>query len=123
MKILSIAQDVIYGVANSKKLTPKHVGLGLVLQATSSENLVNLFHAANHTTGTDSVRRLDNLIASTILEEYVRDGYVHIPSNIMQGPFTQFSCNNTDVLETMLDGKKYISLYSDDGLAETRRWW
>lgn len=30
MKILSIAQDVVYRVANSKKLIPKHVGLGLV---------------------------------------------------------------------------------------------
>ena len=30
-KVCSIAQDIIYCASNSKKLTPKHIGLGLTL--------------------------------------------------------------------------------------------
>ena len=48
--VCSISQDIVYGVSIRRKLTPKHVGLGLALhQATRSEALVELFHAANHT--------------------------------------------------------------------------
>ena len=39
--VCSIAQDIVYGISNTWKLTPKHVGLGLALhQATRSEALV-----------------------------------------------------------------------------------
>lgn len=39
-KVCSIAQDIIFGVSNGTKLTPKHVGLGLALhQATRSKGV------------------------------------------------------------------------------------
>ena len=55
--ITSIAQDICYLVSKKKKLTPKHIGLGLTLhQATRSEKLVDLFHAAGHVIGMDTIR-------------------------------------------------------------------
>ena len=81
--VCNVAQDIIYGVSNHKKLTPKHIGLGLALhQATRSENLVQLFNAANHTTGIDTVRRFDKAIANNVLDRFVGNGYVYIPDNI-----------------------------------------
>ena len=69
--VCNVAQDIIYGVSNHKKLTPKHIGPGLALhQATRSENLVQLFNAANHTIGIDTVRRFENAIANNVLDIY-----------------------------------------------------
>ena len=43
VRICSIAQDIVYTACKSRKLTTKHVGLGLALhQATRSEKMVNL---------------------------------------------------------------------------------
>lgn len=104
--ICSIAQDIIYGVSNHKKLTPKHIGLGLALhQATRSENLVQMFNAANHTIGIKTVHRIDNAIADNVLDKFVANGYVYVPDNIDQDRLVQFSCDNIDVLEATLDGK------------------
>ena len=58
--ICSTAQDIIYLASAKKKLTPKHIGLGLTLhQATRSEKLVEMFHAAGHTIGMDTIRHID----------------------------------------------------------------
>jgi len=104
--VLSVAQDIVFGVSKGKKLTPKHVGLGLTLhQATRSESLIDLFHAANHCIPIQTVRKFDNAIANQILESYKRNGYVYIPPNIQPNVFTHFSCDNIDVLEDTLDGK------------------
>ena len=104
--VCNVAQEIIYGVSNHKKLTPKHIGLGLALhQAIRSENLVQLFNAANHTIGIDTVRRFDNAIANNVLDRFVGNGYVYIPHNIEPDRFVQFSCDNIDVLEATLDGK------------------
>ena len=105
-KVCSIAQDIIFGVSNGTKLTPKHVGLGLALhQATRSEMLVNLFHSANHTVGITTIRRIDNSIANNILERYLENGCVYIPDNVERGIFAHFSCDNIDVLESTVDGR------------------
>ena len=104
--ICSIAQDIIYGVSNHKKLTPKHIGLGLALhQATRSENLVQLFNAANHTVGIKTVHRIDNAVAKNVLDKFVENEYVYVPDNIDGERLIQFSCDNIDVLEATLDGK------------------
>ena len=106
MKVCSIAQDIIYGVSNGAKLTPKNVGLGLALhQATRSETLVNLFHSANHTVGITTIHMIDNSIANNILERYIENGCVYIPYNIERGTFVHYSCDNIDVLESTLDGR------------------
>ena len=49
-RIVSVAQDMVYGASKEKMWTPKHVGLGLTLhQVTRSKQLVQLFHKAGHT--------------------------------------------------------------------------
>ena len=66
-RILNIAQDIIFAISKGRKLTPKHVGLGMTLhQATRSEALVDLFHAAGDTVGMDTVRRMDTTIANEV---------------------------------------------------------
>ena len=41
--IYSIAQDLVYGVSGGKKMTPKHIGLGMTIhQVTRSKHLIDL---------------------------------------------------------------------------------
>lgn len=52
-KVLSVAQDLMYGVSGGKKWTPKHIGLGstevrYIRQRTRSKHLMQLFHNAGH---------------------------------------------------------------------------
>ena len=48
-RILSVAQDLVYGVSAGKLWTPKHIRLGCSLhQATRPKQLVQLFHRAGH---------------------------------------------------------------------------
>ena len=102
--VCSIAQDIVYGVSNRRKLNPKHVGLGLALhQATRSEALVELFHAANHTIGIDTVRRIDTTIAQNILDRFAKNGYVYIPEKIVNDRMLHWSCDRC--ARTTTDGK------------------
>ena len=111
-RVLSVAQDIVYGVSNGRKLTPKHVGLGLAIhQSTRSKNLINLFHAANHCIPIQTVRKFDNAIANRILDKYIRDGYIYVPPNVVQNVFTHFSCDNIDVLEATIDGKTHSTVH------------
>lgn len=64
-RIYNVGQDILFAISNGKKLTSKHVGLGLTLhQATRSEKLVDLFNSAGATIGIDTIRRLDTTIAN-----------------------------------------------------------
>jgi hypothetical protein len=107
--ILSIAQDIIYQASNHKKLTPKHVGLGLTVhQATRSKSLVELLHLAGCSVGMDTVYRLDTSIAQEVLDRYQRNGYIYIPRGIAPyspGQLVVCSFDNIDVLEETIDGK------------------
>ena len=48
-KAFSIAQNIVYGVSNGRKWSPKHIGLGCTLhQVTRYKNLVKLFHKAGY---------------------------------------------------------------------------
>ena len=63
-KVLSVAQDLVYIVSKCRKLTRKHVGLGLTLhQDTRPKDLVKLVHAAGHCISYDQVGRIDTSIA------------------------------------------------------------
>ena len=110
--ICSIAQDIVFAASKKRKLTPKHIGLGMTLhQATRSEQLINLFHAAGHTIGIDTVRCIDTTIANAVLDEYEANGYVYIPGNIVPyepGHLILSSCDNIDVLEETIDGKNTL---------------
>ena len=53
--VMSVAQDLIYGVSKGEKWTPKHIGLTSTLHhATRSKDLVNLFHQAVHCLSTSN---------------------------------------------------------------------
>lgn len=107
--ICNIAQNIIYLASGKKKLTPKHIGLGLTLhQATRSEKLVDMFHAAGHIVGMDTIRRIDTTIATNILDGYEKNGNVYIPYELAPyapGRVILASCDNIDVLEATIDGQ------------------
>ena len=111
VRICSIAQDIIYTASKSRKLTPKHVGLGLALhQATRSEKMVNIFHAAGHTFVIITLSRIDSSIANDISRKYEQNGYIYIPTGI--SPYTPgriilSSFDNIDVLEEKNKEKKH----------------
>ena len=118
--VCSIAQDIVYGVSNRRKLTPKHVGLGLALhQATRSEALVQLFHAANHTIVIDTVRRIDTTIAQNIIDRFAKNGYVYIPENIVNDRMLHCSCDIC--ARSNYRQKEHIPPHADDGVAERTR--
>ncbi len=118
--VCSIAQDIVYRVSNRRKLTQKHVGLGLALhQATRSEALVELFHAANHTIGIETVRRIDTTIAQNSLDRFANNGYVYIPENIVNYRMLHWSCYRC--ARSHYRRKEHIPLHADDGVAERTR--
>jgi len=58
--IMSIAQDIIFGLSKGRKWTPKHIGLTSTLhQKTRSKELVNLFYHAGHCLSYDSLLKID----------------------------------------------------------------
>ena len=70
--------------------------------------MVNILHAAGHTVGIDTLRRIDSSIANNILRRYEQNGYMYIPTGI--SPYTPgriilSSFDNIDVLEETVDGK------------------
>ena len=107
--ITSIAQDIFYLASRKRNLTPKHIGLGLTLhKATRSEKLVDLFHAAGHTIGMDTIRRIDTTIASDIIDRFNKNGHIYIPNELVPYSPSRIvlaSCDNIDVLEETIDGK------------------
>jgi hypothetical protein len=67
-KILSVCQDIVYGVSEGRKWTPKHIGLSCTLhQMTRSKQLVNLFHSAGHTLNYHDVLKIDTGLAEKSL--------------------------------------------------------
>ena len=110
----------VYGVSNRRKLTPKHVGLGLALhQSTRLQALVELFYAANHTIGIDTVRRIDPTIAQNILDRFVNNAYVYIPETIVNDKMLNCSCGICAI--SKYTRKEHIPLHADDGVAERTR--
>lgn len=104
--VYGIAQDIVYLVSGGKKLTPKHIGLGVTVHnVTRSKQLVDLLHESGHCISYDMVRRIDTTIVSSILDDFVTNGKVFVPANIVKGRFAHFSVDNIDVLEDTVDGK------------------
>ena len=69
-RVLSISQDIIFAVTNGRKLTPKHVGLGLTVhQATRSKSLVDLLYSAGHCISYDMVLRVDTTLVKKSLDD------------------------------------------------------
>ena len=105
-KVLSIAQDLVYGISRGKKWTPKHIGLASTLhQATRSKELVQLFHNAGHCLSYKQVLQVDTALAESSLKLLDSATGVFIPQNIVAGKFAHFTADNIDILDETLDGK------------------
>lgn len=105
-RILSVGQDLVYGVSKGKKLTPKHIGLGSTLhQATRSKQLVQLFHSAGHTVSYQSVLQIDTALAEKTLSTMDPISGAVIPPNLMSGKFVHFTADNIDINDSSLNGK------------------
>ncbi len=104
MKILSMGQDMVYGLSNGSKLTPKHIGLGCTLhQATRSKKLVQLFHKAGHTISYDQILQIDTALAQKTLESMDNESGAVVPGNIDAGEFVHFTADNIDINDGTLD--------------------
>ena len=107
--VLNIAQDTVYAASKGRKLTPKHIGLGVSIhQLTRSENLVNMVNKAGHCVGYDTVRRIDTIIANEVLDNFESGAGVFIPEGIKHtddgGEIVLSSFDNIDTIEETLDG-------------------
>ena len=105
-RVLSIGQDIMYGVCGNKNIPPKHVGLGLTLHnATRSRKLVNLFYKAGHIASYGRILSIDTGMAESTLKSIDKDTGAVVPPNLVPGRFVQFSADNTDINDSSLDGK------------------
>lgn len=112
-KLLSVAQDIVYITSKGKKITPKHLGLGLAIhQKIRSKKLVSLFNKAGHCISYKQVLQVDNTLAELTLSTLDRDTGAVVPPNIMpiqttepNNPLLQITADNIDILTKTLDGK------------------
>ena len=105
-RVISIAQDIDFAVNKGRKLTPKHVGLGLTIHQTArSKSLVDLLYSAGHCISYDIVRRVDTTLANKSLSTLASNDNIPIPSIVQTGKFFQFAADNIDFIEETLDGK------------------
>ena len=107
-RILSICQDIVFLVSRGRKLTPKHIGLGLTVhQATRSKELVQLLYSAGHSVSYEAVMRMGNTIANDVLERYNENGKVFVPRNFTAASgesYTRYAVDNIDINEETLSG-------------------
>lgn len=105
-RVLSIGQDLVFGVCGPKKAPPKHVGLGLSLhEATRSKQLVDIFHKAGHVIGYRQILQIDTGMAEATLQSMDPSTGAVVPPNMVAGRFVQFSVDNIDINDGTLDGK------------------
>ncbi|CAG9818890.1 unnamed protein product [Phaedon cochleariae] len=116
---LSIAQDIVYAVSKRKKLTPKHINLGLTLHhATRSKQLVNLFHAAGHIISYRNVLQADTTLATVTLQKFDKETGAVTPPNFKHMsefggntvPVPHVAADNINLMLDSLDGKKVFNV-------------
>ena len=107
-RVLSVGQDIVYGVSNGKKWTPKHIGLGSTLhQATRSKTLVELFNKAGHVITYDNILQVDTALAQATLRSLNKnkENGAIVPENLVSNKFVHFSTDNIDIMDSSLTGK------------------
>lgn len=104
--ILSVAQDIVYGVSGGQKWTPKHIGLGSSLhQITRSKHLVTLFNKAGHCLPYQDILKIDTALAEYSLSSIEEKTGNFLPHNLTPKRFTHFTADNIDINDNTLDGK------------------
>lgn len=102
--VVNICQDIIYSRFNGKKLTPKHIGIGIFIhQETRSKKLINALHASGNSISYEDVLRLRNSIAQQEISRYLANSNCFIPKQLIPDRFVQFAADNIDILEETLD--------------------
>ena len=105
-KVLSCAQDIVYGASGGTKWTPKQVGLGSTLhQVTRSKDLVKLFNKAGHILSFNKILQVDTSLAESILKSLDPETGSVMPPNLFPGKFVHFSADNIDILDEIMDDK------------------
>ena len=105
-KVLSSAQDIVYGVSGGTKWTPKHVGLGSTLhQVTRLKDLLELFNKAGHILNYDQILQVDTSLAENVLKSLDPETGSVMPPNLLPGKFVHFSADNIDIVDETMDGK------------------
>ena len=105
-RILSVGQDLVYGISKGKRWTPKHLGLGSTLhQMTRSKQLVKLFHKAGHIISYRDIMTVDNSLAEFALKSLHKKTGAVVPEGLTHGKYVHFSEDNIDILDSSLDGK------------------
>jgi hypothetical protein len=102
MKVVSIAQDLVYAESKGRKLSHKSLALGMaVRQITGSIRLLRILHGLGHTTSTSTVYKHDTglALASSKGQEII------IPRNINPGVFASLVWDNNDFNEETVSGK------------------
>ena len=95
VKIVSIAQDLIYTESNGKKQTHKAPALGMtVQQITGSVRLLRILHGLRHTVSTDTICRHDTALA--ISSSNGAEKEIAIPQNMSSESFTTIVWDNND---------------------------
>ena len=105
-KILSVCQDIVYGVSEGRKWTPKPIGLSCTLhKMTSTKQLVDLFHSARHTLNYHDVLKIDTERAEKSLESLDVNTGCFVPHNLKDKVFTHFSVYNIDINDSTFGRK------------------
>ena len=108
-KILSVCQEIVYGVSEGRKWTPKHIGLSCTLhQMSRSKQLASLFHSAGHTLNYHDVLKIDTGLAEKSLESLDVNTGCFVPHNLKDKVFTHFTADNIDINDSTLDGKNNV---------------
>ena len=86
IRIVSIAQDLMYTANGDEFLTPKHIEMaGTLRQATRSKEQVNMFHKAGHVMSYREVIKLGTALAKKTLETMDDDDDDGVPNNLVKG--------------------------------------
>ena len=109
MKLLSIAQDIIFLSFGNRRPIPKHIEIGVTVhQATHSKDLVQILHAAGNSISYESVLSIDTLITNDAVQRYMHSGEVFLPFNFIKAHlhvpgYTMHANDNIDISEETFD--------------------
>ena len=110
---MSVAQDMVFGVSNGNKCTPKHIGLASTLhQKTRSKELVNLFDNAGHCISYDKLLKVDATLANDTLASLDESTGALIPQNLVHGGgLIQITADNIDIKDGRSLDEKILSMH------------
>ncbi|XP_047124615.1 uncharacterized protein LOC124807117 isoform X1 [Hydra vulgaris] len=100
LKVISIAQDLIYVASKGRTNTYKHLALGMtVRQLTGSSKLIDILNGFGHSVSSATVIRHESALAAlNVMVNTI------VPCNVAKKKFTTLVYDNADFLEETLSG-------------------